>query len=70
MSSFTMTTGEPQQRTQRRLVFEGFNVHEPLGSSRQYQTIGSIMTSTPERKSQEKTCETAEYRSKSINTDR
>lgn len=46
MSSFTMTNNEIQPRTQRRLLFEGFNVHEPLGLGMSQQ----MLTSTPERK--------------------
>jgi hypothetical protein len=53
MSSFTTTTNDPQNRAQRRLLFEGFNVHDPLNSAHRHQT-SSMLTSTPDHKLYEK----------------
>jgi hypothetical protein len=49
MSSFTTITNDPQNRTQRRLLFEGFNVPETLTSSHRHQS-GTMVTSTPDHK--------------------
>lgn len=48
MSSFT--TNDPQNRTQRRLLFEGFNIHETNNTSRRT----TMITSTPDHKLHEK----------------
>lgn len=53
MSSFTATTNEPPNRTQRRLIFEGFNIHEPVNSSTRLHSA-NMLTSTPDHKSLEK----------------
>jgi hypothetical protein len=53
MSSFTVTTNDPQNRAQRRLLFEGFNVHDTTNSSRRHPST-TMMTSTPDHKSHEK----------------
>jgi hypothetical protein len=56
MSSFTTTTNDPQNRTQRRLLFEGFNVPDTVNSSRRHQST-MMLTSTPDHKSHEKETE-------------
>jgi hypothetical protein len=48
MSSFTITTHDSQNRAQRRLLFEGFNIHDNGNSSRR------MITSTPDHKLHEK----------------
>jgi hypothetical protein len=53
MSSFTTTTNDPQNRAQRRLLFEGFNAHDTVNSSRRHQSAG-MLTSTPDHKLHEK----------------
>jgi hypothetical protein len=53
MSSFTTTTNDPQNRTQRRLLFEGFNVHDTVNSSRR-QHSSTMLTSTPDHRLHEK----------------
>jgi hypothetical protein len=49
MSSFTTITNDPQNRAQRRLLFEGFNVHDTTNSSRHHHST-TMMTSTPDHK--------------------
>lgn len=51
MSSFT--TNDPQNRTQRRLLFEGFNIHETNTTSRRHPS-SLMITSTPDHKLHEK----------------
>ncbi|CAF3050216.1 unnamed protein product [Rotaria sp. Silwood2] len=53
MSSFTTTTNEPQSRTQRRLLFEGFNLHDTVNSSHRHHSA-TMLTSTPDHKLYEK----------------
>ncbi|CAF4637401.1 unnamed protein product [Rotaria sp. Silwood1] len=53
MSSFTTTTNEPQNRTHRRLLFEGFNIHDTMNSSHRRHS-GTMFTSTPDHKLHEK----------------
>ncbi|CAF0861264.1 unnamed protein product [Adineta ricciae] len=54
MSSFTTSSNDLQARTQRRLLFEGFNVHEPINSSRRHQSSSTMLTSTPDHRLYEK----------------
>jgi hypothetical protein len=56
MSSFTTITNDPQNRAQRRLLFEGFNVHDTTNSSHR----ATMITSTPDHKSHEKENEHSE----------
>jgi hypothetical protein len=53
MSSFTTITNDPQNRAQRRLLFEGFNVHDTTNSSRHHHST-TMITSTPDHKLHEK----------------
>jgi hypothetical protein len=54
MSSLTTgTTNDPQNRAQRRLLFEGFNVSDTTNSSRRLPSA-TMITSTPDHKSHEK----------------
>lgn len=53
MSSFTTTTNDTQNRTQRRLVFEGFNVQDTGNSTRRHHS-SNMITSTPDHKLHEK----------------
>ncbi|CAF2011176.1 unnamed protein product [Rotaria magnacalcarata] len=49
MSSFTTITNDPQNRTQRRLLFEGFNITDSVNSSNRPQSA-IMYTSTPDHK--------------------
>ena len=51
MSSFTIN--DPQNRTQRRLLFEGFNIQETNNTSRRHPST-TMITSTPDHKLHEK----------------
>ncbi|CAF0720912.1 unnamed protein product [Adineta steineri] len=53
MSSFTTITNDSQNRTQRRLLFEGFNVHDPVNSSHRHHS-STMVTSTPDHRLYEK----------------
>jgi hypothetical protein len=53
MSSFTTITNDPQNRTQRRLLFEGFNITDSVISSNRAQSA-TMLTSTPDHRLHEK----------------
>ena len=53
MSSFTTAKTDLQNRAQRRLLFEGFTIHDNKTSSQHHQSL-TMLTSTPDRKLHEK----------------
>jgi hypothetical protein len=53
MSSFTTIANDPQNRAQRRLLFEGFNVQDSINSSHRHHS-STMFTSTPDHKLYEK----------------
>lgn len=56
MSSFATTSNDPQTRTQRRLLFEGFNIPDSSNVSRRHPST-TMVTSTPDHKLHEKEIE-------------
>lgn len=53
MSSFATTSNDPQTRTQRRLLFEGFNNPDTENFTRRHHS-STMVTSTPDHRLHEK----------------
>ena len=61
MYSFTTISNDSQNRTQRRLLFEGFNIHDSANAVSRRHPSTTMITSTPDHKLHEKENEHFEY---------